>query len=393
MKILSGVKYYALNNAGIAIIALLLTLDIAKTLGVYNFGLYASFVAIQNIWASIAFIRFDTRIAISRNNYEVEKNIRTGFFVGLIISIILSCVSIFIMNESIYYWMVFVSGFSLAIFDVLALRFAYAKNQNLVVLMRATRVLFPLIVAWILALSSLNIDLIIGLQTVGIILLGLIYWRRWNKFAYVIKITKQRVKQHWRDLIPSLIMCMLNGVWLNGMVPFLNMVVSPSIAGQFALLQRILSGSLGLIGSATAMIFISKEYSIFNAKKIKKIFLYNMVISLIICILLSVPILGGYFSSMLGAEWIYEKDFYILMSVFYALSSTVGAVSILAVRLKDEWFLTFWQISTILLCAGVLYFLTDIFAIKYSLIVGCLMYALLVTRWILKSRTIVDATH
>jgi hypothetical protein len=168
---------------------------------------------------------------------------------------------------------------------------------------------------------------------------------------------------------------------LNGLAPFLNAFASPTAAGQFSMLQRVLGGSLGLISTATAMVFVRQDYVRAGLAGVKRIFFVNLACSLLFCLVLAVPFLSGMSESWLGAGWRYRGDFYFSMSMFLTFSFSVGAISMLAVRLRDEWFLTIWQAAALLIWGGVFGLFAQAHALNLALNAGAVMYIILGLRW------------
>jgi hypothetical protein len=165
------------------------------------------------------------------------------------------------------------------------------------------------------------------------------------------------------------------------LVPYLNIFASPATAGQFAMLQRIVGGSLGLAGTATSMLFARSDYVFAGLNATKKIFLINLGLSFIFCTVLALPILGGVADNFLGAGWEFQVDFYIAMCIFLIFSYSVGAISMLATRLRDEWFQTIWQCIALLVWATILWQIPNQVGLNIALIVGAGMYIALSYRW------------
>lgn len=372
---------YAVSNACIAFSGLLLTLAIGKLFGVARFGELASFIALQNIWAALGFMRIETRLATSGSRVEADKILLAGFLAGAVLSLLATLVSFLIFRTDHHYWLIFLSGFALCIFDALSLRNAFAGKQRQVIVMRSLRILGPLLIALVATLLTKQVDTVVLWQAGGTIVIALLVWRRWIGLRRWTGLTHALLKRHWAGLVPSLLLCFLNGIWLNGLAPFLNAFASPVAAGQFSMLQRVLGGSLGLISTATAMVFVRQDYVRAGLTGVKKVFLVNLVCSLLFCLVLAVPFLSGMAESWLGAGWRYRGDFYFSMSMFLTFSFSVGAISMLAVRLRDEWFLAMWQAVALLIWVAVFGLFAQEYALNLALNAGAIMYMILGLRW------------
>jgi O-antigen/teichoic acid export membrane protein len=378
---IKSVTIYAIANACIALVGIMLTIFLGKKIGVAGYGEFASFIAFQNIWAALGFIRLETRVATSLSKFESTKIVLAGFFLGIVISLLLAITCLFFFGVTNNFWLVFISGFAMAVFDSLALRHAYLGQQKQVIFIRLIRIVSPLFFGLILFEFFHSVNLVILFQTVIIFMLALLFWRRWIAIGRWFILTRATFLKHRQGLVPSLFFCLFNAIWLNGLVPYLNIFASPATAGQFAMLQRIVGGSLGLAGTATSMLFARSDYVFAGLNATKKIFLINLGLSFIFCTVLALPILGGVADNFLGAGWEFQVDFYIAMCIFLIFSYSVGAISMLATRLRDEWFQTIWQCIALLVWATILWQIPNQVGLNIALIVGAGMYIALSYRW------------
>ena len=69
------------------------------------------------------------------------------------------------------------------------------------------------------------------------------------------------------------------------------------------------------------------------------------------------------------------------MSLFLTFSYSVGAVTVLATRMNDEWFLTLWQAGSLFIWLALFILLPSERNLLYALNIGALMYVLLGLRW------------
>lgn len=373
---------YAVANACIALLGLVLTIAIGRALGVAKFGEFASFLALQNIWAALGFMRMETRIATSASMLEANRVLLAGFLAGGSASLLMTIGCVLLFGIEGNYWLVFVSGFALCVFDATTLRFAFSGLQKRVILNRAMRIICPLLIALAAALLSPNdVNVLVLWQTGGMLVLALLAWRGWLRPRRWIGLTRSVWRRYRAGLVPSLVLCSLNGIWLNALTPFLNAFSSPADAGQFSMLQRVLGGSLGLISTATSMVFARRDYVRSDLGGVTRIFLINLGCSVLFCLVFAVPFLGGLVERILGSGWDWRVGLYVSTSAFLILSFSIGAVSMLAVRLRDEWFLAIWQALALMCWAAVFALLPPSTAIDVALDFGALMYVILGARW------------
>ncbi len=372
---------YALANGGIGLFGIALTVLLGWQLGSDGFGALASLVALQNIWAALGFMRVETRLATSANGVEADKILLAGFLAGGLISVALSLSVGLLWDWRNQYSLVFVSGFALSVLDALAVRHAFGARQCSVIRVRATRILGPLLLSVLVTVWSRQPDEVFLWQSLGTLGLSLAIWRRWIGLERWFRLCRTVLLRHWRGLSPSLVLCLLNGIWLNGLTPLLNAYASSTQAGQFAMLQRVLGGSLGLVSTATAMVFARSDHVRPGLVQVRRIFLVNLACSVGFCLFAAVAFLGGWVTWFLGKGWTYQADLFVSVSLFLTISYSIGAISVLAVRLRDEWFLTLWQAVALLIWVAIFILMPNGNSILYALNLGTLMYILLWLRW------------
>jgi O-antigen/teichoic acid export membrane protein len=381
MLYLKSVGIYAIANVGIGLAGIALTIMLARQLGSDGFGLLASLIALQNIWAALGFMRIETRIATSTNLIEADKILLAGFLTGAVVSAALVLGAGLLWGLINQYALVFVSGFALSILDALAMRHAFGARQHFVIGVRAARILGPLLLSVLATVWSSQPGDVYLLQSLGMLCISLAMWRRWIGLGRWRRLCGRVLQRHRRELFPSLVFCLLNGIWLNALTPLLNVYATSAQAGQFALLQRVLGGSLGLVSTATTMAFVGREHVNADLAQVRRIFLANLACSFGFCLLASIVFLGGWVKFFLGDGWAYQVDLFISVSLFLIFSYSVGAISVLASRLRDEWFLTLWQAVALLIWVALFILLPSGSNFLYALNMGAFLYVVLGLRW------------
>ena len=381
MSLLKSLWSYTLFNGAVGLVGIALTVLIGKQLGSGGFGELASLVALQNIWAALGFMRIETRFATCSNFIEADKILLTGFLLGGLLSAALVLCAGLIGGWHSQYPLVFVSGFALSVLDALAARHAFAVRQRSVMCARAARTLGPLLLSLVVTSWSHQPDEVFLWQSLGMLALSLAMWRRWIGLAYWCRVCGRVLRRHRRGLLPSLVFCLLNGIWLNGLTPILNVYASSAQAGQFAMLQRVLGGSLGLVSTGTAMVLARRDQVLAGFTQVRRVFLVNLASSVGFCMLSAIFFLGGWVTWFLGNGWAYEAGLFVSVSLFLTFSYSVGAVTVLATRMNDEWFLTLWQAGSLFIWLALFILLPSERNLLYALNIGALMYVLLGLRW------------
>lgn len=379
---------YAFANGCIGLVGIALTIILGRQLGSDGFGELASLVALQNIWAALGFLRLETRMATSANLIEADKIIMAGFLTGGFVSAALVLCASLLWGWLSQYALVFVSGFALSVMDALAIRYAFGDRQGYVIRVRAARILGPLFLSLIVTVWSHQPSDVYLWQSLGMLCLSMVIWRRWIGLERWLQLCSTVLRRYRHGLLPSIVFCLLNGIWLNGLTPLLNVYASSAQAGQFAMLQRVLGGSLGLVSTATSLIFARRDHVYAGLAQVSQIFFANLACSFAICFFASIAFLGGWAAWIFGNDWTYEVDLFVSVSLFLIFSYSVGSISVLASRMHDEWFLTLWQALALLIWFAIFVLLPSGSNFLYALNIGAVMYVLLGLRWcfLLKKR-------
>lgn len=380
-KLIKSIGIYTLSNALIAILGIALTFGIGWNLGANHFGKFASFIALQNIWASLGLMRLETRIGKCKSKIEAHKIILSGFLIGFLITIFSCGISFILFNSQKNISLIFLSGFSLSVLDSFVMLNAFSGQHKNVIKIRSLRIILPLLVVFLFTFYfKASIENSIIISSLTSILSVILIFGRWPSIIFWTNISKNSINKYWKQLIPSLLFCILNGIWINGLIPYLNEVLSSSIAAQFAMTQRVLGGVFGVISTGVAMHYTKKELVEVKKKEFRTLFVSTIGILVLTAILIYLPInLGSTFLSKKG--WNITFNFYCSISFFLICSYSVSAVSITALRVNDEWFLVYWQAAGLFIWWILFFFFIPILALNIALIFGSIMYLLLSLRW------------
>lgn len=380
MSLFHSAGIYTLANGIMALVGLGLTVVLGHQLGPDGFGVWAGFFATQNIWAGLGFMRLETRLAGCASIYQANRIIYAGFLAGLIVSVTLASLLVIVMGFTSSIWLAVLSGFGLSVFDALSQRNAYESQHWGALGARCARILLPLVVPLVVALTGAPVnEVIVWHGGVGVII-PLVIWGQWISPVRWLRLCFSVVRKYRHGLLPSLIMSLLNGLWINGLTPMLNHVATSELAGQFAMVQRVVGGSLGLLSTAITLSMLKRDFVKIHWPTVRKVLTVNVIISVGVCIGLAFPLMSGY-GRWLGNDWSITPSMYWAACAFLVASFAIGAISIIAIRLYDEWFLALWQVAA-LLCWVVIYAVmpSGEFVIP-ALWIGSAMYIFLGLRW------------
>jgi hypothetical protein len=84
---------------------------------------------------------------------------------------------------------------------------------------------------------------------------------------------------------------------------------------------------------------------------------------------------------MLGFNWTFDLSVYWATCAFLVASFSIGAISAVAIRLKDEWFLTIWQFTALISWVVIYYLMPFADFLVTALWFGTAMYVFLGLRW------------
>ncbi|MGR8931765.1 MAG: hypothetical protein ACU836_14090 [Gammaproteobacteria bacterium] len=158
------------------------------------------------------------------------------------------------------------------------------------------------------------------------------------------------------------------------------------MAGQYVLAQRLINTPLSVIALSVQTVLLRSGNQLHtNIRKIitQVILLFFLASLLIIVLYLSIYTQTAF---PFPEKWKLDTDLFIAAGFFIASSFSVGSVSIISIRLKDEWFVAWWQLIFLLLWGMVLFQFQSDLAFVYMMIAGGLGYWILAARWIAKSK-------
>lgn len=334
----------------------------------------------QNIYAGFGLLKIESRISICKNDLEAVKVLVAGIVNGLLLAVLLTIAALILFEKNNNFSLLFISGYTLAVVDGLIIYHAYKKNIYKITILKTLRIIGPLVIAKIAALFILSVSQIILAQSLVMMLVLIPLWKILNNGNLWLKVSKQIVEKYKRKLKPSIIYSILNGVFINGITPILYFKISPEIAGQFALLIRILGGGVGVVSNALTIFYAAKDFVKVKIQDVKNILSLNIIMGCAICIAIYMPLEQ---MSLL----FYKKELnisiinYSVTSAFIIITYAIGSVSMLAVRLKDEWWLAQWQVMAIIVWVLITASTQSEYLVFALQISATIMYLILALRW------------
>lgn len=363
----------------------LISLLTAYVLGPVEFGFFAACQALSIMLMPLVCFRFETRVAVCKTNEELSElsiAIQTGIIIFLSISsLALLALSFFI--DAIYGLMIVLLAAGIVLVDFELSKFAFLKmHKNLAIhrfLRQVLPVFFVLIVSYFVPQHQFSIGALLIGTWVYVFVLG---QKKINSKIWSFQVFKKVLITHLAELRASLSLGMLNGLWLNGLQPLMTWMGLHQLSGQFALLQKIINAPLAVISVVVNSHLLEKGNLIHTRRAIVLKIFFSLV--LIGAVWTSFLWLLSYEQSIfiLPKEWIPNQDFFVAASFFGVFSFAVGSLSLISIRLRDEWFVAVWQLVFMLTWVVALFTFDPMGIFTYLLFMGGVAYVFLMWRWI-----------
>jgi O-antigen/teichoic acid export membrane protein len=360
------------------------SISLAYLLGSAEFGLFAAINALAIILMPIISFRLETRIAVCETYHEAS-NLRIAInSVALIFLVVALLIFIFcrLTGQTILYGLIPLLAVGMIIADFGLSHLAFKKLHFRFSIFRIFRQIIPLLFALWAAWLSPNHEHAVIAFSIGTWVLALVIGWSGNEKTISWTILTSVLKQHRRELKASITLGTLNGIWLNGLQPLMAWMGWHQLAGQYALLQRLINAPLSIVSVVTNTFLLGKGNDLhFDEKKVLKVFLGLTLIGVLWIVCLWVILfLQVYW--ILPPEWKIDSEFFYAAAFFGVCSFAVGSISVISIRLKDEWFVAFWQLFFILVwfLGVVMMDLQQIFTLL--LWIGGLAYVVLLWRWV-----------
>lgn len=372
-----------------------------------DFGIFALFIAITSIFASIVSGRYELAIMLPKKDEDAINILALGFMINVFISILLLLiVSIFntkitslLNNEELSFWLYFipVTVFFIGLFNLLT--YFNNRKKNYKDIANAT-----ILKSIVLSVVQLGVGFIKN-GAVGLIS-GQIISQLFANIRLLKNILKDKVliskidrlkiyanakkyKNFPKYQAPH---AFLNSFSANTPVYMFSMFFSSTVVGLYALSTRIIFAPLMIIAGASAKVYNQKVTEIYNNKGDAYGFTIRLLKSLlkkiIVPFLLIVIFAPDIFAFVFGENWREAGVYTQILSSYLILNilvSTVVYIASLVNKQKKALLLSIVQLILVLASIYIgylfnsIYFALSLFTFSNSII---LIYNL---RWMLKS--------
>jgi hypothetical protein len=262
-------------------------------------------------------------------------------------------------------------------------KFAFLKmHKNLAIhrfLRQVLPVFFVLIVSYFVPQHQFSIGALLIGTWAYVFVLG---QNKINSKIWSFQVFKKVLITHLEELRASFSLGMLNGLWLNGLQPLMTWMGLHQLAGQFALLQKIINAPLTVISVVVNSHLLEKGNLIHTRRALVLKTFFGLIligVAWTFCLWFL-----SYEQSifLLPKDWIPNQDFFVAASFFGVCSFAVGSLSLISIRLKDEWFVAIWQLAFMLIWMFTLFIFEPMGIFTYLLFMGGIAYVFLMWRWI-----------
>lgn len=373
----------------VAVCALLVALAVAGRLGVLELGAFAGWLAWSLILWPLATLRIETRVSLCLNEAELAAVFSATCTAALGFLIVASSITIFLMFALHMSWLLLLVPFSAAAYALLDLcvnTLSFRGEMKRSLLVRAIRQLAPFFGAFIATLcSSKGAAAFLGYGVVSLIL-ALVFVPYTGFFRPSLHDFREVIEKYRDGLKASLLLGCLNAVWLNGFIPFLNYFGMSMLAGQYSLVQRVISSPLSILNTVVNAYLVRVGNNLHMHVRLILLSGVSLFILAFIWAFLVYWVISLQDFYPVPDEWKVSPLLYVGISFFAISSFAVGALALVAVRLRDEWFLSVWQLVLVALGAALLFSLRSVEGLIIYLIGGGFAYWMLFFRWIWLAR-------
>lgn len=382
---ISEISNFTLLNALITITSIILSLTLAYALGPSEYGKYASYHAITLIILPLFSLKVETRIAKCKDENDLNIILNAVYTISILMlftfTIVISILQLFKSSITLYFCGL-LALFAIQIESKLQAA-AYLGSMRLVLKLRALKVLAPISLSLLTALFYPVAEVLIIISSIGvtlsILLLNYIHERcQYLQFEDLLTFLRENLS----GVSAALSLGILNSIVNNGIVVFLSVQGYSKTAGHFALMQRLINTPLSVFGS-TAQSFLLKRTSVLHKSKKVILLLFILLFSI------AVTLAGSWYLMLyiqdfieIPSDWVIEKYLFISTMIFFSLSFSIGSLSIISIRLIDEWFVVYWQAILLVMWSIVFFGMKDLSSFYNMLIVSGLLYFILLFRWV-----------
>jgi O-antigen/teichoic acid export membrane protein len=384
-----GVVFQSIFNGLVLIIVAISSIAIAGLLGPSDFGKYATLQAISAMLIPLVTLRLETRIAICPSTKQLARllsSAATSTVIFVFIGLLFTPVAAQFFDWRLVVAVIVLAASS-AMLETLINCYSYQGKLWEIIKYRGVRQSFPALVALLCAFLFNDVVITVFALVVStfVCLLILLSPMR-HMLSLSMGVWRDILSEHSSGLRASLALGGLNAIWLNGLLPLMNVMGLSYLAGQYALAQRLMNAPLGVVALSVRSVLLRGGNGLH--KEGRDIAIKAALLFFIAILLTGILYWAIYIQTLIlfPEEWKLDKLLFIAAVFFMACSFAVGSVSVLGIRLQDEWFLACWQLVFLVIWAVILIYLPSDLAFVYMLAIGGVGYWILLIRWVTLSR-------
>jgi len=362
MKVSNYLKDISILSAGTFISQIILLIFIPIIAVIYSpaqFGVSAFFIALGSILSALATGKYDFAVFSSNEESTSIQFFFGSIFINLISSslLIIFCLIISPFFDEYFHFfatvaLIFLNGLNLSFTSW----FNKAKDYKIIAIFRGCKNLFIGIFTIFFGLKFGDYSIciifanILGLSILLIVYLiyFLIKYSSLKKYLILSHIYKLLLSDFSYPLysVPASIVNVLSS---QSPVIILKFLFGDSIAGIYALVNRVLGAPVDLISTSTGEVFRQKASKYYNQRKkctqlFSKTFttLFKTALAPFFVIALFGPMI---FSFFLGDDWEQAGYFSRYLSIFFLLRFSISPLSFVLIIAKKQKYNLQWQLS------------------------------------------------
>ena len=336
-----------------------------------EFGIYALFTAILAIIVPVACGRYDIATVVVKDDSEGDELFFLSFIVGLIISVVLFLVTVFLetpLREILnadklgYWWYVLPATIFLkSLFTNLKSYANRYKNYSIIsygqIILAVLQTIFLISLSFI-GLSSSGLFISNLISSIMVLIILLLFYKnfflksRWPGFKKLFKVAKKYIKFPFIQGFSTL----FNTIRFMLPIIFLTKYFPDIFVGYYALVMKVIFFPLTFLSQSISTLNMKKIAEITN-KKINPTN-YLIKISFVVFIIIFFPSIivmkygPNIFSFVFGSKWIMAGEFAsIIMPGLFCMfiASTLGQVFAATGRLyiSGAWYVSFFFIQLV----------------------------------------------
>ncbi len=294
------IKLFSLNGLGQVFYALS-SLFIVRYLSIEEYGIAVCILTFTNFCASIATGRYDITILYEKNEEKWKACITVSFIVACLLSSIFACLGFCLQKilfkgvvfDNLFIFLMFFLILGSSLFDLIIRKIYIYKGQfNALSYVLFVNYLLRSLLPFLLLFLWQDWKVCVVGEMLGVNISCAFFWvRQHNNIAKKLSLKNcfevlKAYKHYPKYQLPSTI---IDNVAFASIVPSLNFLFGSGVAGQFALVYRILLMPLSFFGRVISDIYQHALKIATQCKQLVKVFYKYTVILLLIALGIYIP--------------------------------------------------------------------------------------------------------